>query len=134
MNIVMLRSLGKHIPEDRRSKPNQIKGRTGANMLTLLVIEGIHIVLTTRLLILLKLAAHKQLGLLHSHQAEGHDRSIKVNDLHQVSERRNLVDLSTMLVEEELIVRLDVHHIVAVEIVMNKSIVPLSKRKSKDNL
>ena len=103
-------------------------------MRALVVIKRLHIVLTTCLFVFLKLTAHEQFGLLQTRQTQAEDGAIKVNDLHQISKRRNLVDHSTVIVNTVSLVGLDIHDIVAMEIIVSESKVALSIRKSKYHL
>ena len=130
----MLWSLGKHIPEDRRSKPNQIKRRGRSNVLVLVGVERLHIVLTTRLFILLELAAHERLRVLQSRQAETDNGSIKVNDLHEVTKRGDTVGRSCVKVNASLPICLNVHDVIAVEIIVRQSKCPLGIRQGKNHL
>ena len=103
-------------------------------MRALVVIKRLHIVLTTCLFVFLELAAHERFGLLQSCQTQAENCPIKVNDLHQESKRRDLVHHSTVIVDTVGLVRLNIHDIVAVEIIVSEPKVALSIRKSKHHL
>ena len=99
-----------------------------------MVVKRLHIVLTTRFLVFVKLTAHEQLGLLHPGNTNTHNRTIKVNDLHQVSICRYFVGLCPVAIKEVFLIGLDIHDVITVEIIVRKSIIPLGKREGKYDL
>ena len=82
----------------------------------------------------MELRAHEEPVVFHSIQPDRERSTIEVNDLHQGSVGRHFVGDSMVAIPQKLLRCRHIHHVVAVEIIVNESKCALSIRQSKHNL
>ena len=127
-------TLGKQIPEYGSGQSNQIKGRIGLDFRVLGILERITILLTIRFLVLRKLVAHERTSLPHRRQTDLKCSPLEINDLHQASLGRNTLQHAAQILVQELAGGGDLHHIVAMEIIVSEGQRTLGLGQRKDHL
>lgn len=127
-------TLGKQIPEYGSGQSNQIKGRIGLDFRVLGILERITILLTIRFLVLRKLVAHERTSLPHRRQTDLKCSPLEINNLHQASLGRNTLQHAAQILVQELAGGGDLHHIVAMEIIVSEGQCTLGLGQRKHNL
>ena len=134
MSVGMIGSFRKHVPKQGCRKPAQIEGRVRGDVWLCMIEKGLNVVLSTSLLFLLKLIADKGSTVLHAVETDTKDAPVKVDDFDEESKRRNAVQHSPVSVIEKLLGCLYVHYVVAVEVIVSESNVPLGVCERKHHL